>query len=152
MSRLCPVQKKHKGLSGLRLARRTVSTEGGKVRRKGGSDQATDVWDQEVSPGAQTGFTHYTGLRGSLDSPRLDQLHKKSGGTDQRLNCLPSISRLPHLVSAVAPAALSHRPIGDAAMVSAISQAGDGIAAAEDEVAAAGIADWPVAVLLGQLQ
>ena len=50
------------------------------------------------------------------------------------------------------PAALSRRPIGDAAMVSAIRQAGDGIAAAEDEVAAAGIADWPVAVLLGQLQ
>jgi hypothetical protein len=61
----------------LRLARRTVSTEGGKVRRQGGSDQATDIWDHEVSPGAQTGFTHYTGLQGSLDSHRLDQLHKK---------------------------------------------------------------------------
>jgi len=37
-------------------------------------------------------------------------------------------------------------------MVSAIRQAGDGIAAAEDEVAAAGIADWPVAGLLGQFR
>ena len=65
---------------------------------------------------------------------------------DRRTRTEPLPQRVP------LPAALSRRPIGDAAMVSAIRQAGDGIAAAEDEVAATGIADWPVAVLLGQLQ
>jgi len=73
----------------------------------------------------------------------LDKLWQQ---TDESARSGPSLPQRVPL-----PAALSRRPIGDAAMVSAIRQAADGIAAAEDEVAAAGIADWPVAGLLGQL-
>src|SRR5437870_5235940 len=42
------------------------------------------------------------------------------------------------------------RLIGDARMVGTVGQAGDGLAAAEEEVGAAGIADRPAAGLLGE--
>src|SRR5262249_18698146 len=60
----------------------------------------------------------------------------------------------PHLAALAIPVAAAFvcRLVGDAGVVAAIGQPDDGLAAAEEEVRLAGIADRPVALLFAQLQ
>src|SRR3954454_15099207 len=51
-----------------------------------------------------------------------------------------------------AVAARVRRLIGDARMIGAVRQPRDGLPAAEEEVRLPGIADWPAAGLLGELE
>ena len=110
------------------------------------------VWGSEIYIDERTVDVHVGRLRKALNrGHETDPIRTVRGAgyaLDDRFGKMRE--QLPPERTAVAP--YVGRLIGDARMIGAVGQAGDAMAAAEEEIGTAGIADRPAAGLLGELE